>query len=125
MKRIGRDGFWMAAVLVVILATLALLFSPAARADGLRNSLFDQQIVNQDLTVAAGETLNDNVAVFNGNVKVEQGGHINGNLSIFSGDLVLEGKIDGNLAIFGGDAYLAASSHVSGDVSVLGGKMKR
>lgn len=125
MKRIGRDVFWMAAVLVVILATLALLFSPAARADGLRNSLFDQQIVNQDLTVAAGETLNDNVAVFNGNVKVEQGGHINGNLSIFSGDLVLEGKIDGNLAIFGGDAYLAASSHVSGDVSVLGGKMKR
>lgn len=125
MKRIGRDGFWMAAVLVVILATLALLFSPAARADGLRNSFFDQQIVNQDLTVAAGETLNDNVAVFNGNVKVEQGGHINGNLSIFSGDLVLEGEIDGNLAIFGGDAYLAASSHVSGDVSVLGGKMKR
>ena len=125
MKRIGRDGFWMAAVLVVILATLALLFSPAARADGLRNSLFDQQIVNQDLTVAAGETLNDNVAVFNGNVKVEQGGYINGNLSIFSGDLVLEGEIDGNLAIFGGDAYLAASSHVSGDVSVLGGKMKR
>lgn len=125
MKRIGKDGFWIAAVLVVILATLALLFSPAARADGLRNSLFDQQIVNQDLTVAAGETLNDNVAVFNGNVKVEQGGHINGNLSIFSGDLVLEGEIDGNLAIFGGDAYLAASSHVSGDVSVLGGKMKR
>ena len=125
MKRIGKDGFWMAAVLVVILATLALLFSPAARADGLRNSLFDQQIVNQDLTVAAGETLNDNVAIFNGNVKVEQGGYINGNLSIFSGDLVLEGKIDGNLAIFGGDAYLAASSHVSGDVSVLGGKMKR
>lgn len=125
MKRIGRDGLWMAAVLVVLLATLALLFSPAARADGLRNSLFDQQIVNQDLTVAAGETLNDNVAVFNGNVKVEQGGYINGNLSIFSGDLVLEGKIDGNLAIFGGDAYLAASSHVSGDVSVLGGKMKR
>ena len=125
MKRIGRDGFWMAAVLVVILATLALLFSPAARADGLRNSLFDQQIVNQDLTVAAGETLNDNVAVFNGDVKVEQGGYINGNLSIFSGDLVLEGEIDGNLAIFGGDAYLAASSHVSGDVSVLGGKMKR
>lgn len=125
MKRIGRDGFWMAAVLVVILATLALLFSPVARADGLRNSLFDQQIVNQDLTVAAGETLNDNVAVFNGNVKVEQGGHINGNLSIFSGDLVLEGEIDGNLAIFGGDAYLAARSHVSGDVSVLGGKMKR
>lgn len=125
MKRIGRDGFWMAAVLVVILATLALLFSPAARADGLRNSLFDQQIVNQDLTVAAGETLNDNIAVFNGNVKVEQGGYINGNLSIFSGDLVLEGEIDGNLAIFGGDAYLAARSHVSGDVSVLGGKMKR
>ena len=125
MKRIGKDGFWMAAVLVVLLATLALLFSPAARADGLRNSLFDQQIVNQDLTVAAGETLNDNVAIFNGNVKVEQGGYINGNLSIFSGDLVLEGKIDGNLAIFGGDAYLAASSHVSGDVSVLGGKMKR
>lgn len=125
MKRIGKDGFWMAAVLVVILATLALLFSPAARADGLRNSLFDQQIVNQDLTVAAGEVLNDNVAVFNGNVKVEQGGYINGNLSIFSGDLVLEGEIDGNLAIFGGDAYLAASSHVSGDVSVLGGKMKR
>ena len=125
MKRIGKDGFWMAAVLVVLLATLALLFSPAARADGLRNSLFDQQIVNQDLTVAAGETLNDNVAVFNGNVKVEQGGHINGNLSIFSGDLVLEGEIDGNLAIFGGDAYLAARSHVSGDVSVLGGKMKR
>lgn len=125
MKRIGKDGFWVAAVLVVLLATLALLFSPAARADGLRNSLFDQQIVNQDLTVAAGETLNDNVAVFNGNVKVEQGGYINGNLSIFSGDLVLEGEIDGNLAIFGGDAYLAASSHVSGDVSVLGGKMKR
>lgn len=125
MKRIGRDVFWMAAVLVVILATLALLFSPAARADGLRNSFFDQQIVNQDLTVAAGETLNDNVAVFNGNVKVEQGGYINGNLSIFSGDLVLEGEIDGNLAIFGGDAYLAARSHVSGDVSVLGGKMKR
>lgn len=125
MKRIGKDGFWMAAVLVVILATLALLFSPAARADGLHNSLFDQQIVNQDLTVAAGERLNDNVTVFNGNVKVEQGGYINGNLSIFSGDLVLEGEIDGNLAIFGGDAYLAASSHVSGDVSVLGGKMKR
>jgi len=125
MKRIGKDGFWVAAVLVVLLATLVLLFSPAARADGLRNSLFDQQIVNQDLTVAAGETLNDNVAVFNGNVKVEQGGYINGNLSIFSGDLVLEGEIDGNLAIFGGDAYLAASSHVSGDVSVLGGKMKR
>jgi hypothetical protein len=130
MNKLTHNTRWLVAVVIVTLATLGLLFAPTAQAADSAKSVEwnfnpDQRIFNEDLLVADGQVINDNVAVLNGNVTIRAGGIINGDLSVVRGNVAVAGQILGNLAVVQGDASLAASARVEGDVSIVGGEVTR
>ncbi len=140
MNQIKANSRWLLAATLITLATLGLLFAPAAQAAdrtdtpdwGLSLADFspasfspDQRIFNEDLLVTDGQVINDNVAVLNGNVTIQTGGIINGDLSVVRGNVDVAGQIRGNLAVVQGDASLAASARIEGDVSIVGGEVSR
>lgn len=135
MTRMKVDHRWLLAAVLITLATLGVLFAPTAQAaeaqTGASHSPVlvtvepDQRVFNEDLLVADGEVINDNVAVLNGDVTIRAGGVINGNLSVVRGDVDVAGQIRGDLAVVQGDAALQSSARVSGNVSIVGGKAER
>lgn len=130
MNKLTHNTRWLLAALIVTLATLGLLFAPAVQAADSAESVElsfnpDQRIFNEDLLVADGQVINDNVAVLNGDVTIRSGGVINGDLSVVRGDVDVAGQIRGNLAVVQGDTSLAASARVEGDVSIVGGEVSR
>lgn len=135
MIRIKRNTRWLLAAVIVTLATLGILFAPSAQAaqpkisgDWTLSRIGfnpDQRVFNEDLLVADGQVINDNVAVLNGNVTIQAGGVINGDLSVVRGNVDVAGQIRGNLAVVQGDASLAASARIEGDVSIVGGEVTR
>ncbi|MCL4833294.1 MAG: polymer-forming cytoskeletal protein [Caldilineaceae bacterium] len=135
MKQIKQNTRWLLAAALITLATLGILFAPAAQAaesaDSAAWSLSltglnpEQRVFNEDLLVADGQVINDNVAVLNGDVTIRAGGIINGNLSVVRGDVDVAGQIRGDLAVVQGDAKLRASAQIGGDVSIVGGEVER
>lgn len=130
MNKLTHNTRWLLAAVIITLATLGLLFAPAVQAaDSAEsaewNSSPDQRIFNEDLLVADGQVINDNVTVLNGSVTIRAGGIINGDLSVVRGDVDVAGQIRGNLAVVRGDASLAASARIEGDVSIVGGEVSR
>lgn len=93
-------------------------------APGIRG-VGDQQIFNQDFTVESGTRVNENIAVFRGNVMIEEGASLRGDLSVFGGDVTILGELTGNLAVVGGDVDLRSTARVMGDISAIGGRIER
>ncbi len=101
--------------LVVILTLLILMIAafPAgiARADA-----------NFDRIIKKGQTINEDVAVFGGNLVIEEGATIDGDVSVFGGVATLDGDVNGDVAMFGGSATL--SGDVDGDLVLIGGSLR-
>jgi hypothetical protein len=93
-----------------------------------------------DRVISAGETINEDVAVWGGSLNLEEGGTVDGDVSVFGGSAILNGHITGNVVVFGGNANVAgvvdgdlvlfggtlnaaASADVAGDCVLLGGAM--
>lgn len=135
MLQTKPNARWLLAAALVALATLGLLFAPAAQAADSRESAErspsqeianpEMRVFNEDLLVADGQVINDNVAVLNGDVTVQAGGVINGDLRVVRGDVDVAGKIQGDLAVVQGDVSLRASARIDGDVSIVGGQVER
>ncbi len=140
MNKLTHNTRWLLAATLITLATLGLLFAPAAQAEdradtpdwGFSQADFspvgfspDQRIFNEDFLVSDGQVINDNVAVLNGDVTIRTGGVINGDLSVVRGDVDVAGQIRGDLAVVQGDASLAATARIEGDVSIVGGAVSR
>lgn len=81
----------------------------------------DITVYNDDLAVEEGGTVNGNVTVFDGRADVA--GSINGDVSVFGGSVELSGSIDGDLVVFGGDLELTESAKLTGDCVVFGGSV--
>lgn len=78
-------------------------------------------IFGQDFTLAAGETLNGDLAVFGGNVSIEEGATVDGSMAVIGGNATVDSEavIDGDVALIGGNMDIAGS--VNGDVAIIGG----
>jgi hypothetical protein len=101
--------------LAVLLAGLALAFSPAPAGAGVRSDGDEGAIVVivGDVAVHRGETV-DGVFVVNGDVRIA--GRVDGDVTVLSGDAVVSGEIRGDLFTAGGRARLLPSARVTGDV---------
>ncbi|MFN2200278.1 MAG: hypothetical protein ACK2UO_03685 [Caldilineaceae bacterium] len=144
----------VAALILLTCAGLVLGFAQRATAAQVDVSLRDDGVVltganaNQtffdDLEVEEGEVVDDDVVVYDGDVRVKDRGRISGNLVVYSGDIRIDsgGAVDGNVSSFSGDIRVAGSvggnvttlsgdadlrdgSSVGGDVSVLNGDVSR
>ena len=74
-----------------------------------------------DTIVEEGETINNDVIVFDGDLEIQNGGVVNGNVIVFNGDAHLSGTINGDLVIFNGDLAAAGQAAIQGDCVLLNG----
>ncbi len=115
--------FLLAFRLLIVLALLALWSLPAPV---YAAPLTDGRVIFGDsYTLAAGETLDGDLAVFGGSVTVEQDAIVRGDLVVFGGSLTVDGEVLGDVAVVGGDAHLQSHALIHGDLAVMGGTLSR
>src|SRR5215213_9826605 len=93
----------------------ALAFAPA---DGhVVRVQAQRQILRDDLTVERGQTIEDDVFIYSGNVDLQGGGRITGDLIVFSGnvDIAEDASVDGDVTNYSGNITVAG--HVGGDLA--------
>ena len=111
---VNRIVYRMLAVVLVVLVALAA--APHAWAAPV-----GKDVVDQDLVVVQGETLQGDVNVTNGNLTVY--GTIDGKATIVNGGASIYGTVNGDLTVVtGGNITLYAGSYVDGNVVDMGGK---
>lgn len=101
-----------------IVIALVLLLTAVPASTALAAPQFDD-----GQTVGSGETINNDVILFNGNLQIESGGVVNGNVILFNGSATLAGNIQGDLVLFNGDLNAAETAVVTGDCVVLNGSI--
>lgn len=74
-----------------------------------------------DTVVEEGETINNDVIVFDGDLEIQEGANVNGDVIVFNGDAELEGTINGDLVIFNGDLNARNNAAINGDCVLLNG----
>jgi cytoskeletal protein CcmA (bactofilin family) len=101
----------LAVMLTLLILMIAAYPANVARADA-----------NFDRIIKEGQNINEDVAVFGGNLVIEEGATVDGDVSVFGGVATLAGDIDGDVAMFGGSATL--SGDVDGDLVLIGGSLR-
>lgn len=116
-RRLNRIGYATLVTLLVVL--IALASAPHAWAEPI-----GKDVVNQDLVVERGETIQGDVNVTNGDLTVY--GTIDGKATIVYGDAEVYGTIKGDLTVItDGNIKLHAGSDVQGNVVDMGGTIVR
>lgn len=95
----------------VLLLALAAAATPAA---ALRVNL-EEERVGQDIHIAAGEILNEDIAAVGGSVLVD--GTVNGDIEVVGGKLIINGDVNGDIEIVWGKLRL--SGRVDGDIDAV------
>lgn len=98
----------------LIFIVLLLLAVPTGAA--LAAPYFDQ-------VVHDGDTINNDVIIFDGDLEIHSGGTVNGDVVVFNGDTLIAGTVNGDLVIFNGDLEAEGSAHVNGDCVLLNGQI--
>ncbi len=75
-------------------------------------------------TVAAGETVNNDVVLFEDDLEVEEGGTINGNVTLFQGSATIAGTVNGDLVLFNGDLATRETAVINGNCVLLNGTLR-
>jgi len=74
-----------------------------------------------DTVVETGETINNDVIVFDGDLEVEESAVVNGDVVVFNGDAAIDGTVNGDLVIFNGDLDAGSQARIQGDCVLLNG----
>lgn len=110
---------------LLILATLLLVPTSAAYAQGPNPGNGGRVIFGENFTLAKGDTFNGDLVVFGGNVIIEENANLNGNLVVIGGTIKSNGETKGDVVVVGGQANLEKSAHVTGDVVTIGSQLAR
>lgn len=73
--------------------------------------------------VASGETVNNDVVLFDDDLEVEAGATINGNVTLFNGDAYVAGTINGDLVLFNGDLEAGSTAVINGQCVLMNGRL--
>ncbi len=76
-----------------------------------------------DQVVREGDTVNNDVIIFDGDLEIRSGGTVNGDVVVFNGDAIIAGTVNGDLVIFNGDLEAEDAAHVNGDCVLLNGQI--
>ena len=108
-------NFLLALFLMGIIA-----FATALPARAATNQFGDQICTGNNLTIAAGQTAG-NILALGCNVTVEKDGTVRGSIADFGGNVSISGTVQGSIATFGGNVLLADTAVVEGDIASMGG----
>ncbi|MBK8987942.1 MAG: hypothetical protein IPM39_18050 [Chloroflexi bacterium] len=103
-------------MLLVLVLVLLLTAVPASAA-------FAAPPFDGDQTVETGESVNNDVILFEGSLEIEPEGTVNGNVALFKGDANISGTINGDLVLFNGNLDAAETAVINGDCVVLNGSI--
>lgn len=98
------------------LALLLALLGPG-------QALAQDQVITDDFTLTAGQTINGAVVVMKGNVALQAGSTVNGNLAVFGGNVTVAGHVAGDVTVFGGQVTVLASATITGQAVESGGTL--
>jgi cytoskeletal protein CcmA (bactofilin family) len=76
-----------------------------------------------DTIVTSGETINNDITLFEGDLEIEAGATVNGDVTLFDGDAEIAGTVNGNLVLFSGDLDVAETAVINGDCVVMSGNI--
>ncbi len=99
--------------ILLLLFILALLLLPPGVILAQTNST----------TVTSGETVNDDVVLFEGDLAIEDGATVNGDVTLFSGDATIAGTVNGNVVLFDGELVAEETAVFNGDCIVMSGNI--
>lgn len=74
-----------------------------------------------DTVVEEGETINNDVIVFDGDLEIQESATVNGDVIVFNGDAEVDGTVNGDLVIFNGDLDAGQQAAIHGDCVLLNG----
>jgi len=113
----SETGVRIRALVSLTLALLVGLLLPAVPALAASETPDDGVVIwNEDYTLAKDEVLDGDLVVFNGDVTLESGSRVRGNVVIWNGNAEASGLVGGNLVISNGEIQLGEDAHVEGDV---------
>ncbi len=78
---------------------------------------------SHETVIEAGEVINNDVIVFDGDVVIESGAEVNGDVIVFNGDAELAGAVNGDVVLFNGDMEAGDAASISGDCVLLNGDL--
>jgi len=79
--------------------------------------------VGQDRVIPAGETLNDDVTLLDGDLTIEEGAVVNGPVTLYDGDLHLAGTVNGAITLFDGRLEVTETGVLNGACVLVGGEV--
>ena len=113
----SETGVRIRALVSLTLALLVGLLLPAVPALAASETPDDGVVIwNEDYTLSKDEVLDGDLVVFNGDVTLESGSRVRGNVVIWNGNAEASGLVGGNLVISNGEIQLGEDAHVEGDV---------
>jgi len=87
-------------------------------------SAFAAPPFQDDTTVETGETVRNDVILFDGDLEVEDGGTITGDVVLFNGDADISGTLKGDLVLFNGDFKADETAVIHGDCITFNGSIE-
>ena len=103
--------------IIVLVLVLLLMAVPVG-------SAFAAPPFQEDTTVETGETVRNDVILFDGDLEVEDGGTITGNVVLFNGDANISGTLKGDLVLFNGDFKADETAVIHGDCVIFNGDIE-
>jgi hypothetical protein len=100
--------------LILVFVVILLMATPAGAV--FADSMFDT-------VIEEGETINNDVIVFDGDLEIKDDAIVTGDVIVFNGDAELDGRINGDLVIFNGDLKMGSDAAIHGDCVLLNGKV--
>ncbi len=118
-------------IVLLLLLVLALPGGIALAQDEHDRVVESGQTVNNgitlfegDLTVKDGATINGDVFLATGDITVADGATVNGAITLLGGNANISGAVDGDVVLFDGDLVAADSAVIHGDCVLLGGDVQ-
>ncbi len=74
-----------------------------------------------DRIIREGDTVDEDVVIFDGTLVIQKGAQVNGDVVAFGSQVTLAGSVNGDVAIFGGSTNLSGT--VDGDLVILGSSL--
>jgi predicted flap endonuclease-1-like 5' DNA nuclease/cytoskeletal protein CcmA (bactofilin family) len=136
MANLKRNAGWLAAVLVVSLFAVTVVFAPRSnveaqaggwerqlgRQDAQRTPLVSRARVESPSFEFPAAQMPDGRQILGDDLIVEGGQTLEGNWSVYDGDAVVEsgGRLAGSLVVYRGDIQIEEGGTVEGDVTASG-----
>ncbi len=76
-----------------------------------------------DTVVESGETVNNDIVLFDDDLDVEEGATVIGNVTLFNGDAYVAGTINGDLVLFNGDLEARSTAVLNGECVLMNGNL--